>query len=163
MQLSPGASAGTSAGNLLALIAPLIGIAGGNARERLAGADMDGTAVCWSYSDYTTSPPSGAFTSISAGAYHACGLRENGTTECRGTVDYEGDISVPPDVFTSLSTDGSGGYHTCGLRGGRHIGILGMADAVARQPASIALQRLPCLNRQGNLAECLSHIDILNK
>ena len=92
-----------------------------------------------SYSDYTTSPPSGAFTSMSTSAYHAAACAKT-VRQCWGTVDYESESSVPPDIFTSLSTDGSGGYHTCGLREGRHIGIMGMADAVARQPAAIALQ-----------------------
>jgi hypothetical protein len=76
--------------------------------------DPDGFAECWGRDDSgRSSPPAGTFTSISAGLYHTCGVRTNGTAECWGRDSY--DQSSPPDdvTFTSIS---AGGDHTCGVR-----------------------------------------------
>ena len=53
------------------------------------------------------------------GAYHTCGLREDGTPVCwlssiEGTV-LGTSVSPPPEGETFVSIS-SGGFHTCGLR-----------------------------------------------
>ena len=49
---------------------------------------------------------------LSAGLFHTCGLRLDGSAECWGD-NGDGQVSPPSGSFESLST---GGYHTCGLR-----------------------------------------------
>ena len=75
--------------------------------------------MCWGRNDYGQSTPrSGAFTSISAGGYHTCGLRADGAAVCWGR-NSAGQSSPPSGAFTSISAGGSidaGGHHTCGLR-----------------------------------------------
>jgi hypothetical protein len=53
-----------------------------------------------------------AFTSISAGYRHTCGLRTDGAAECWGW-DFYDQSSAPGGTFTSIS---AGYLHTCGLR-----------------------------------------------
>ena len=53
-----------------------------------------------------------SFATISAGGYHSCGLRGDGTVECWGSNDYG--QSTPPDgQFVSVS---AGDEHSCGVR-----------------------------------------------
>jgi alpha-tubulin suppressor-like RCC1 family protein len=45
--------------------------------------------VCWGDNSYgQASPPPGAFASVSAGSYFACGVRMNGTITCWGYDTY---------------------------------------------------------------------------
>ena len=53
-----------------------------------------------------------AFTSISAGSTHSCGVRNDGNVICWGD-SVGGQASPPTGTFTSVS---SGSAHTCGLR-----------------------------------------------
>ena len=55
--------------------------------------------------------PSGN-TTLSAGWWHSCGVRDSGSVECWG-YDSSGESSPPPGGFTSVS---AGGAHSCGLR-----------------------------------------------
>ena len=48
--------------------------------------------------------------SISAGNYHSCGLKVDGTLTCWGGVDPT--VTPPPGEFTAVS---AGGYYSCGL------------------------------------------------
>jgi len=59
-------------------------------------------------------PPSGSTGGmrITAGGFHTCGLRSDGTAVCWGD-NSSGQASPPSGTFTQLS---AGGYHTCGLR-----------------------------------------------
>ena len=53
------------------------------------------------------------YTQISAGSYHTCGLRSDGSVICWGSDEY-GQSRVPPDErFTAVA---AGSAHTCGLR-----------------------------------------------
>ena len=54
----------------------------------------------------------GAFTAVSAGGEHTCGLRESGAIECWGNNNY-GQSDAPEGSFTAVS---AGRYHSCGLR-----------------------------------------------
>ena len=55
--------------------------------------------------------PSGTFTQVSAGAWHSCGLRENGSVECWGDNQY--DQSNPsPGLYLAVN---AGMRHSCAL------------------------------------------------
>jgi hypothetical protein len=54
-------------------------------RASFWGFAADATVSCWGYtSDGESTPPAGAFTQISAGNYHTCGLRADGFAVCWG-------------------------------------------------------------------------------
>jgi Regulator of chromosome condensation (RCC1) repeat len=53
-----------------------------------------------------------AYKQITAGYYHTCGLKTDGSAICWGWNNY-GQTTVPAGTFTQLS---AGGYHTCGLK-----------------------------------------------
>ncbi len=74
----------------------------------------DNAAVeCWGSNDNDKSnPPDGAFTALSAGHEHACGVRANGTVECWGD-DSSGQSSPPSGRFKLVS---AGSLHSCGVR-----------------------------------------------
>ena len=60
----------------------------------------------------------GNFTAVSAGYWHSCGLRADGTIVCWGrnstwNVDYAGQADPPDGNFTAVTT---GSWHSCGLR-----------------------------------------------
>ena len=57
-------------------------------------------------------PPSGSFTSVSAGRYHSCGVRADGSLACWGS-DSARQATPPSGSFTSVS---AGGHHSCGVR-----------------------------------------------
>ena len=57
-------------------------------------------------------PPAGAFTAVSAGEVHTCGLRENGEAACWGD-NTNGWTNAPEGSFTTISASLA---HTCGLR-----------------------------------------------
>jgi hypothetical protein len=79
--------------------------------------DPDGTAECWGarWSDYgqTQAPDDVAFTSISAGFWHTCGVRTDGFAECWGYYDYDYDAPPAGVTFASIS---AGNEYTCGVR-----------------------------------------------
>src|SRR5439155_1506516 len=64
-------------------------------------------------------PPTGAFTQVSAGGFHTCGLKTDGTLACWGSNysgpdnHYSGQATPPAGAFTQVS---AGGFHTCGLK-----------------------------------------------
>ena len=57
----------------------------------------------------------GAFTAITAGDDHSCGLRTGGTAQCWGLNNDDGQTDAPQGVFTAIT---AGGGHSCGLRTG---------------------------------------------
>ena len=62
--------------------------------------------------EITFAPPAPRYTAVSAGSYHACGLREGGAIECWGNNEY-GQTDAPPGPFRAVS---SNSLFTCGLR-----------------------------------------------
>ena len=57
-------------------------------------------------------PPEDSFVSVSAGGYHTCGLRSDGSVACWGS-DLHGRSTPPVGSFVSVS---AGDLHTCGVR-----------------------------------------------
>jgi hypothetical protein len=76
------------------------------------GLKSDGTIGCWGRNTFGEStPPAGAFMSVSAGGTHSCGLREDRTLACWGTNDF-GETLPPSGTFEAVS---SGGKHNCAI------------------------------------------------
>ncbi len=69
-------------------------------------------------------PPAGTFTAVSAGLYHTCGVRTNGTLACWGYNAY-GQATPPPGTFTAVS---AGNAHTCALRTNGTLACWGRND-----------------------------------
>ncbi len=94
------------------------------------GLRAGGKAECWGRATtqraYEPDPvlltPTGAFTDVEAGRYHACGLRAGGDIECWGERGHRyqraGTHDGAGEGYTALSV---GGTHTCGLRAGGDI------------------------------------------
>ena len=76
------------------------------------GVRVDRSIACWAYSQNQRWDIRNAeFGGLALGS-HVCGLRTDGTADCRGSNAY-GQLDAPEGGFTSLS---AGGNHTCGLR-----------------------------------------------
>ncbi|HVL98011.1 MAG TPA: carboxypeptidase regulatory-like domain-containing protein, partial [Egibacteraceae bacterium] len=73
----------------------------------------DGTVVCWgrNQAGQVTTVPAGAFTQVSVGFAHVCGLRPDGTITCWGR-NAEGQATPPPGTYTHVST---GTFHSCAM------------------------------------------------
>ena len=56
--------------------------------------------------------PQGAFTAITAGYHHSCGIRTDGTAQCWGHNSF-GRTDAPSDAFTAIT---AGLRHSCGLK-----------------------------------------------
>lgn len=121
----------------------------------------DGAMACWGSNEETdcppwsdspcfthfwgqATPPEGRFASVSAGTYHTCGVRDDGTVACWGAnevfsckpfgpckVDYAGQSSPPAGLFRDVS---AGERHTCGLRVDATIACWGQNDAGQSSP-----------------------------
>ena len=95
--------------------------------QHYCGLKPDGLVVCAGDDEYgQSSPPSGAYESITAGDFHTCGVKTDGSVECWGGFEKGASLvnpvmppgssraAVPPDgTFTSVS---AGKGHTCGVR-----------------------------------------------
>ena len=83
--------------------------------------------TCWGWNEYGQTVGPGAFTAVSVGGLHSCGLRTDGTIACWGQ-DEEGEswrahrqyaLTDPPSgTFSAVS---AGRAHSCGLRTDRSI------------------------------------------
>jgi hypothetical protein len=73
------------------------------------------TLACWGYNSAgQTTPPDDPFKQVSAGAYHSCGLRVDGTLACWGEdYLYFGIIIPPAGTFKEVR---AGWMHTCAIR-----------------------------------------------
>lgn len=60
----------------------------------------------------TTTLPAGSLHGLSAGAFHTCGINDEGRVVCWGR-SFHGQTAAPEGTFEQVS---AGGYHTCGLR-----------------------------------------------
>jgi alpha-tubulin suppressor-like RCC1 family protein len=78
------------------------------------GLSEAGEISCWGTANDNgqADPPSGTFSRISAGLFHACGIRDDESVECWGNNDY-GQTTPPPGTFVHLS---AGDTHTCGVK-----------------------------------------------
>ena len=66
----------------------------------------------------TPTPIAARWTSVSAGAFHTCGVRDDGQVVCWGSNtdtdnNYVGQVDAPPGKFESIS---AGAFHACGIR-----------------------------------------------
>ena len=78
----------------------------------MGGIKPDGTHGTWTGNDDgQATAPTGKFRSVSAGAWHSCGVLVNNSIVCWGNDEY-GQASAPPGAFLSVS---AGGRHTCGV------------------------------------------------
>ena len=95
----------------------------------------NGSVACWGANESGEStPPAGSFVSVSAGEFHACGVRSNGSVACWGWDGY-GQATPPAGSFVSVS---AGWGHTCGVRIGGSVacwGINSYGEATPPQPA----------------------------
>ena len=71
----------------------------------------------------TPKPIAARWKSVSAGAFHTCGVRDDGQVTCWGSNtdtdnNYIGQADAPPGKFESVS---AGAFHTCGIRENRTI------------------------------------------
>ena len=71
-----------------------------------------GTPLAESPASGSTDTAAYAFASVSAGYFHTCGVRRDGSVECWG-FDLSGQATPPSGEFASVS---GGGGHTCGVR-----------------------------------------------
>ena len=73
----------------------------------------DGSVECWGRDDWdqTTDAPSGAFSQVSAGTYHSCGVQRGGGVVCWGGSNY-GRTDAPSGNFSQVS---AGIWHSCGV------------------------------------------------
>ena len=81
--------------------------------DRTCGIRDTGTVECWGDNSRGQSvPPTGTFTSVSAGSGHTCGIRQTGEVACWGD-DRWGQSTPPEGTFSSISAEYE---HTCGVR-----------------------------------------------
>ena len=96
-----------------------------------------GSIICWGADEYNQSTPltGTGFTEVSAGGYHACALRSNGTVSCWGNNGEGGAPAVQNapggNTFVQVS---SGANHTCALVSNGTIACWGY-DGYGQAPA----------------------------
>jgi len=102
-------------------------------------ADDDSAATCSDegYNFGQAAPPQGAFSSVSVGVNHSCGVRTDGTVACWGAGTKNGDACVDPDCGQSRPPAGAfvqvsvGNYHSCAMTADRKITCWGYPGAGA--------------------------------
>ena len=73
-------------------------------------------------------PPDGSFTSVSAGSYHTCGVKTDGSVACWGA-DHNGQSTPPVGSFASVSAGAAYvSAHTCGVKTDGSVACWGNND-----------------------------------
>ena len=88
-----------------------------------SGADTSGAGVSAPTID-ASSLPDGAYTAVSAGSDHTCGLQVSGEIYCWGSNSSQ-QRNEPEGPFTAVS---AGSFHTCGLRADSTVDCWGAND-----------------------------------
>ena len=77
-------------------------------------------------------PPASPFASVSAGRYHTCGVKNDGSVACWG-YNEDGQATPPAGSFVSVT---AGSFHTCGVRSDGSVACWGdNEDGQATPPA----------------------------
>ena len=79
----------------------------------------------------------GTFSMISAGVFHTCGVRTDGTLACWGYNNY-GQATPPAGTFTEVS---AGWWHTCGVRTDGTLACWGSNGWGERHPPAVPSAR----------------------
>ena len=120
-------------------------------KEHICGVAEDryaGLVSCWGWgsrTDYgqTRSPEGETFTSVSAGAYHTCGVKKaNGSVICWGTVGGIPNVEPPKPPEGEFASVSAGDDHTCGVKNNGSVvcwglGFDGQSDPPEGEFASV--------------------------
>jgi cysteine-rich repeat protein len=99
------------------------------------------TITCWGQSAKgQTTPPTGEFTSVTAGQAHACALGSDGRVKCWGD---NGSGQAPSLITATYVQVAAGGKHTCAIRAsGRTIQCWGLVSFGVSTPPAGAFSQI---------------------
>ena len=102
----------------------------------LAGLGLFGETAGWASEDISIAVIQ---ETISAGWYHSCGVKTDGTVDCWG-YNSQGQSTAPSGTFVQVS---AGLYHSCGVRTDGTLDCWGRNDYGQAPDVSVAPSSLP--------------------
>src|SRR4030095_15816824 len=107
---------------------------------RARAVQNNGSVQCWGKDDQgEASPPAGAFSQLSAGHLHTCGVKSNGQVWCWGE-NADGQIG-PGVVGGAYPRVAAGGAHSCAIRDTGILNCWGADDENQASPPPGAFNR----------------------